>query len=1713
MSKNAVRLAEWTLVAVTLGVASAQPVAVPGPNRTFFTGGPALNRVSSSGETLWSSSPAAIGGAEIRAIASDERTSVVYGLAAGRNGVVLATFRAADGALLKTLPLRAMPTYALAVDAQGNVVAADSGELDVWNPDLTQIVDRKAVDGGRLAGLGGSGQVRMALNGFDGHVHVRPLDGSWDADLGAGEAKALSVDEFGNSFVAGTIAARVSVHGEIVWKMRPDASADWVLIGDHGMLLMRAAESLAAYDAGSGTLVEREQVTASALSAHSALVYSYRLTQKFAMAPRTSCITNPVVSDLSDNPASTTNLRAAVTNACPGSTITFSVTGTITLTSRILLNANVTIQGPGASNLTISGGNSTRIFFVGTGTTSPFSGNVSISGVTLANGRGSGYEGSGGSAGMGGAIFLNGGTLQLTNVIFSSNAAAGAPGDPGDPGGGGFGGPNSSLQGGSGGDLGGSGGPNYNNGNGGNGGPGGGGGEGFPGNGGNGGFAGGGGFGSSAGGNGGFGGGGASGDTGGGLGTFGGANGNEGYGAPGAGFGGAIFAYTGTLRMANVTFSNNSATGGSSFGQRGDGRGGAIFIYSGAQALGSGVTFTGSVAAQAGTNTQSGLDYNGNPRGNPGAVLECPGQDTVDICGAITTLNVTIVDGGGNAFPNGFEYGTGPSGGMDAGFSVPVNNALDPGNYLVVSRTDGSDPHTTSCSSVAQGDTVLTLGTPFVSGSYVQVTFPFPASRRYKFLVCAVNRSNPSNSIVSTSGGLSLTADVASPIFISSPNLVSVSVQQNSNGAAITEGSVVTTSVQNIALSLNMFPENFGTSNIKLLSGTIGGSGCNSTGTTVPGLFGFYGISTILYQVGTDPESTMNLPQGAYRFIACGTMYGSNGVGLNAPIGSNGVPGAGADLVVDFTVAVPPAAVSIVTGNLQQAALNTSFATPLSVRVTASDGSALVNQQVTFTTPSSGPSGTFPGGLTSATVYTDSNGLATAPTLTAYGQNGQFQVTATAGAASTTFLLVSGCLSNLAVTDLSDSSSNSLRVAVLAACDGSTISFSGAASSGTLTLASRILINKSLTIQGPGASNLTISGGNATRIFFVGSGSTAAFSGKVSISGLTLANGYAKGGNTTYNFGGGGAGMGGAIFQNGGLLEIANVSFTGNVAQGGNDGANVYSQGGGGFAGDANPSGAGGSGGDLGSAGMGGNGPGGNGGFGAGGGGNGGSGPGGNGGFGGGQGNGVPTGNGGFGGGQGGGAGGGAGMGGAIFAYTGTLQLTNVSFTSNQAIGGLPSRGANGDGRGGALFIYTGAQALGSSLTFSGSVAAQAGANTHSGLDYNGNPSTSNGAVLQCPGQDTVDVCGLVSPSLSATVLDATNNPIPNGILYGSGDGAFDVGFSLPVNNSLDPGNYLLVTRTDGQDPKTGSCTSVDATDTVESVASPIIAGGYTKVPFTLPPGTRFKFFICATNRANPANSIATSPGGAPLLNDVASPIFGSRPILSITGVAANSSSGTSIPEGGLLTSGPTALYANTNTPAGTLGTVLLLTGSISGAGCSSTGTSVAGNASISGNAIVYQPSQTLAPGSYRLVVCANTVGGNGAPLGSAQGGNGVPGAGVDFVRNFSVGSAYTDVTSSVSVTSTGLILNRVKKQDTETITITNRSGQTISGPIEIVMLGLPQGVSGANNTALFQGNPYWTATASSLTPGAAVQVSIILNNPNLGGVTATTAVYSGSLQ
>jgi hypothetical protein len=109
------------------------------------------------------------------------------------------------------------------------------------------------------------------------------------------------------------------------------------------------------------------------------------------------------------------SLRQAILDTAPGGTLDFdpSLNGsTITLLSKIQIIQDVTIQGPGADLLTISGGNATRLFLVTT--PAAFFG---LSDLTITGGNGAGI-----APNLGGAILVSGDVaIEINRCVFDSN--------------------------------------------------------------------------------------------------------------------------------------------------------------------------------------------------------------------------------------------------------------------------------------------------------------------------------------------------------------------------------------------------------------------------------------------------------------------------------------------------------------------------------------------------------------------------------------------------------------------------------------------------------------------------------------------------------------------------------------------------------------------------------------------------------------------------------------------------------------------------------------------------------------------------------------------------------------------------------------------------------------------------------------------------------------------------------------------------------------------------------------------------------------------------------------------------------------------------------------------------------------------------------------------------------------------------------------------
>lgn len=85
--------------------------------------------------------------------------------------------------------------------------------------------------------------------------------------------------------------------------------------------------------------------------------------------------------------------------------------------------------------------------------------------------------------------------------------------------------------------------------------------------------------------------------------------------------------------------------------------------------------------------------------------------------------------------------------------------------------------------------------------------------------------------------------------------------------------------------------------------------------------------------------------------------------------------------------------IDIISGDLQSAPVNTAYTTPMKVRFNK-NGIALADHIITFSAPDTGASGTFPDNNINATVVTDADGYAVAPTFTANGTAGDFSIRA-----------------------------------------------------------------------------------------------------------------------------------------------------------------------------------------------------------------------------------------------------------------------------------------------------------------------------------------------------------------------------------------------------------------------------------------------------------------------------------------------------------------------------------------------------------------------------------------------------------------------------------------------------------------------------------------------------------------------------------------------
>jgi hypothetical protein len=131
----------------------------------------------------------------------------------------------------------------------------------------------------------------------------------------------------------------------------------------------------------------------------------------------------------------------------------------------------------------------------------------------------------------------------------------------------------------------------------------------------------------------------------------------------------------------------------------------------------------------------------------------------------------------------------------------------------------------------------------------------------------------------------------------------------------------------------------------------------------------------------------------------------------------------------------------------------------------------------------------------------------------------------------------------ITVTNTNDNGSGSLRAAIDSAQDGDAINFDVSVTGTIILTSGEVLVNKSITISGPGASTLAVDGNHTSRVFHIASGTD------VIISRLTITNGFPP------NL------VGGGIYNDHATLTVSSCTISGNSTVGGTGGGIFNDQG------------------------------------------------------------------------------------------------------------------------------------------------------------------------------------------------------------------------------------------------------------------------------------------------------------------------------------------------------------------------------------------------------------------------------------------------------------------------------------------------------------------------------------------------------------------------
>ena len=409
---------------------------------------------------------------------------------------------------------------------------------------------------------------------------------------------------------------------------------------------------------------------------------------------------------------------------------------------------------------------------------------------------------------------------------------------------------------------------------------------------------------------------------------------------------------SGTVMISGLTISNGSGVDGAIGGPNPGAPGGGI--YNAASLTIANCTITGNQTGAGGSNAGA----TGGVGGDGGGIYNS---------GTLTILNSTVSNNKGGQGGNGGSTGTGGKGGSGGGIAntgtltmvnstISGNQAGNGGNAgssgtggvggdggAILSETGTIDDCTISGNQAGDGGMAGDNGTAS-SGQGGGI---------YKGTVGPV--LNIRNSIID--GNSSPTEpDISGTVNSQDYNLIG-----NTSGATFT--GTTTHDIVNLSANLGLLANNGGPTETML---PLPGSPAINAGDPA-------NLPPDTFDLNNNANTTEPLPIDQRGFTRV--------VGGNFDIGA-----VETNYLVNATAGTP-----------QSTPINTAFGTQLQATVTES-GNPISGITVTFTSPGSGPSGTFPGTVTTANVATNGSGVAIAPVFTANSTaGGPYNVVASIG--------------------------------------------------------------------------------------------------------------------------------------------------------------------------------------------------------------------------------------------------------------------------------------------------------------------------------------------------------------------------------------------------------------------------------------------------------------------------------------------------------------------------------------------------------------------------------------------------------------------------------------------------------------------------------------------------------------------------------------------